>query len=350
MKYTRNQINKAGEVILTSKNEEDVQKAIEIVNDWRNLHLVVLDAIQKEVVELLKRDGINIVFVSRRLKRLTSIKYKLDINPDMRLGGMQDIGGLRIVLSNTESLFNSYNILKSDTPQSFSLEKIVDYINNPKDSGYRCFHFIYKYSSENADIDGLRVELQLRTKLQHNWAMAVETAGLITRTPLKSSLGDDEWLEFFRIVSSLFAIKEELPILKIHQGNFSMNKLMVALYESNSKNNFRDTLQALRVTSNHAKKENYQNGYYILNIDFKKKMVNISSFPKKNEEEASTLYSELEREAKDNTNAVVLVSVPKMKELQEAYPSYFLDTSDFINAIDKMMENCINRGLVNITS
>ena len=30
---------------------------------------------------------------------------------------------------------------------------------------------------------------------------------------------------------------------------------------------------------------------------------------------------------------------PKMKELQEAYPSYFLNTTEFLQAIDIMMEN-----------
>ena len=43
---------------------------------------------------------------------------------------------------------------------------------------------------------------------------------------------------------------------------------------------------------------------------------------------------------KDSINAVVLVSVPKMKELQEAYPSYFLNTTEFLMALDTMIENC----------
>ena len=49
---------------------------------------------------------------------------------------------------------------------------------------------------------------------------------------------------------------------------------------------------------------------------------------------------DLKKNTNEIKNAVVLVSVPQMKQLQEAYPSYFLDTSDFLDAIDKMMENC----------
>ena len=81
-------------------------------------------------------------------------------------------------------------------------------------------------------------------------------------------------------------------------------------------------------------------GYYILNINFSTQRVNIKAFPKENEEQASALYYRLERTADERRNAVVLVSVPQMQQLQEAYHSYFLDTSEFFNAIDTMMRNC----------
>ena len=44
-------------------------------------------------------------------------------------------------------------------------------------------------------------------------------------------------------------------------------------------------------------------------------------------------YSELEKDMEDNKNAVVLVSVSSIKDLRNAYPSYFLDTSEFIAII-----------------
>ena len=68
--------------------------------------------------------------------------------------------------------------------------------------------------------------------------------------------------------------------------------------------------------------------------------MNIKAFPKEEEEQASALYYRLEKYSDERKNAVVLVSVPKMQQLQEAYPSYFLDTSDFLDAIDTMMANC----------
>ena len=341
MKYGRHQIDKAGEIILSSKNNEEVTKAINKVNDWRTLHLPALDALQSQIIPLLKKKKVSIDFVSRRLKRLTSILYKLDINPDMRLGGMQDIGGLRVVVPTVNALNRAMSILSENEIESFKLVKVMDYVATPKQSGYRSIHFIYKYICENEDTNGMKVELQIRTRLQHSWAMAVETAGLITRTPLKSSQGSEEWLNFFKVVSSLFAIKERTPILKEHHENgYDMKMLMKLLYQMNKIHNHGATLKALRVSNIQAQKENYKNGYYILNINFKKQIVKVTAFPRENEDEATNMYSELERQAQDSVNAVVLVSVPKMKELQEAYPSYFLNTTEFLTAFDTMIDNC----------
>ena len=39
MKYGRNQINKAGDILLTSSNQEEVNSVIEKINDWRMLHV-----------------------------------------------------------------------------------------------------------------------------------------------------------------------------------------------------------------------------------------------------------------------------------------------------------------------
>lgn len=347
MKYGRHQIDKAGEIIMSAKSSKEYDDAMQKINEWRTLHLEALDALQSEILPLLKQNNIAISLTSRRLKRITSILYKLDINPEMRLGGMQDIGGFRIVVNDIDALHSVKKILTEQVPRSFDLIKIMDYVQTPKESGYRSIHFIYKYKSADSNTDGAKIELQVRTRLQHSWAMAVETAGLITRTPLKSSMGSDEWLDFFKIVSSLFAIKEKQPILKMHiEKKYDIYSLMKLLYEVNKKFNHSDTLKALRVSGVHAKKEKFKNGYYILNIDFQSKIVRINAYSKDDENEASTAYSELEKGITDKCNAVVLVSVPKMKELQEAYPSYFLDTSEFIAAIDKMMENCKKMKLV----
>ena len=340
MKYGRNQINKAGDILISSSNEEEVNRAIEIINDWRTLHLPALDELQNEIVSMFEKEGIQIHIVSRRLKRLSSIQKKLDRNEGMKLGGLQDIGGLRIVVPSMSVLDKALLILEKNIPKHFELTKApMNYVLEPKDSGYRSIHLIYKYQSENSDIDGMRVELQLRTKLQHSWAMAVETAELVTKTALKASQGATEWLTFFKIISSIFAINEGTCILSEHkEKNYTRNNLKQQLLLLNKENHFVDTLKALNVSNIQSKKEDHKNGYYILNIDFVNKTVAIRAFPKDNEQEASELYSETEKKIDNGKNAVVLVSVPQMQELQEAYPSFFLDTNNFIKTIESEME------------
>ena len=115
---------------------------------------------------------------------------------------------------------------------------------------------------------------------------------------------------------------------------------MIKLYKMNRKYNFNDTLKALNVSCSHAKRSNYQDGYYILSINFETQRVSVKAFPKENEDAAYALYSRLEKNVESSKNAVVLVSVPKMQQLQEAYPSYFLNTGMFLHAVDVMMNNC----------
>ena len=53
--------------------------------------------------------------ISQRLKRLTSIEYKLDLNPKMGLGGMQDMGGFRAVLKDVKDLMKLKSVLDSES-------------------------------------------------------------------------------------------------------------------------------------------------------------------------------------------------------------------------------------------
>lgn len=196
MIFSRKQISKAGERLITSKSNEEVEEALSLINIWRTKHLHPLVVLKNSLLRLLTKNEIKAILVSQRLKRLTSIQYKLDLNPSMGLGGMQDIGGYRAVLNDVKDLKKLKNALKQQKT-NHKLERITDYVNTPKDTGYRSIHFIYKYSSKRDLYDGLRIELQIRTKLQHNWATAVETAAIVTKTSLKSNQGPDEWLDFF---------------------------------------------------------------------------------------------------------------------------------------------------------
>ena len=345
MRYTRKEIDKTGKLMLTATNQEIFKQAIEKINDWRSLHLVPLDMLQQKIVAFLDFNNIRPFLISRRLKRLTSIQYKLDLNPEMGLGGMQDIGGLRVVINTVEELLRLQALLRSLPIDDFECRRMYDYVNEPKDSGYRSIHFAYIYHCENKDYDGLRIELQIRTRLQHLWATAVETAALYTNTPLKSSQGDDEWQDFFKVVSALFCFKEQLPVARSF-ANIPMKELMVDCYWRNKKYHYSDILKALNVSVHETEDKTQEYSYYLIFINFENTTVNVTSFKRNEEKLASEKYTEIESKLQDGKNAAVLVSVSKVDELRKAYPSYFLDTKEFTGNIDKICKNCLDWNLL----
>lgn len=344
MKYSRNKINLSGKALLAGPETGfPFTDANLVVEDWRKLHMVPLKELIGEVTRVLSQAGVTAAFSSHRLKRMTSIVAKLRHNPGMGLGGLQDIGGARFVFEDFPSLLHAQKIMTAAKLEHFVVDREpYDYVAKPKESGYRSIHFAYKYVSENADFDGLRVELQLRTRLQHDWAMAVETAELISKSPLKASIGDEHWLEFFRLCSAVFARKEGSPVADSYKDYTEKDYCMqYALLDRQYK--FLDQLRALvsavQIMEVHTKKE----GYVVLLIQFAEKRVQLKHFPSENLEEAAHYYAEVEKSIDEGNSAVVLVSVSDMKELQDAYPSYFLNAGEFIDSLQDFNNMCLSK-------
>jgi hypothetical protein len=89
------------------------------------------------------------------------------------------------------------------------------YIDYPKAGGYRSHHFVFKFRGEGhaEHYNGLRIEVQLRSRLQHVWATAVEAVGMVRRQDLKAGEGDANWLRLFALMSSEFAELEGCPVV-----------------------------------------------------------------------------------------------------------------------------------------
>lgn len=104
MKFSRKEITRAGETMMTSSSNIEVNEALEKINTWRLHHLRPLKIMRNGLERLCKKHKVKPLFISQRLKRLTSIQYKLDLNERMGLGGMQDIGGYRAVLKDVNDL------------------------------------------------------------------------------------------------------------------------------------------------------------------------------------------------------------------------------------------------------
>ena len=341
MKYSRNKINQSGKVLLAGPEMGfPYTDANLVVEDWRKLHMIPLQALVEEVTRVLTDGGVQAAFSSHRLKRMTSIIAKLRHNPGMGLGGLQDIGGARFVFEDIDSLLKAQKIISQASFDHFVTDREpYDYVAKPKASGYRSIHFTYKYVSDNDDYDGLRVELQIRTRLQHDWAMAVETAELISKSSLKARLGDENWLFFFKLSSAVFAQKEGMPVAESF-AEYSEKDYCLQYAQLDKSFKFLDQLQALVSAVKISEEHTLRGGFAVLLIQFAEKRVQLRHFQSDNLEDATKYYSEVEKSINDQNSAVVLVSVSDMKELQEAYPSYFLNASEFIQALFEFNSIC----------
>lgn len=335
IKLTKEEVNRAGELLSTGCDDVNVITKAEIVlGAWRSRHAYPINTFQSTLRDKLEHID-KFAIIAQRLKRTPSIISKLKRFHSMKLSRMQDIGGLRAVVSD----INKVNVLVHNYEKSrFEHELIAkkDYIEKPKDSGYRGIHLIYKYKNKRVpQFDGLLIELQIRTKLQHEWATAVETVGTILNHSLKSSFGPKEWLDFFSLTSAAFSrLEKTKPISKYE---FLSDIEIFSLVASEEKKiRVIEQLTALNFAVKAMDKKTHSGSYYLLLLNLKDKRILIRSYGQKRIDEASADYTKFEMKHKEDFQ-VVLVSTNSIDALKKAYPNYFMDTHGFIKTLKKVI-------------
>ena len=195
-----------------------------------------------------------------------------------------------------------------------------DYLETPKESGYRSIHLTYAYQGEKEEYKNFKVEVQIRSKVQHAWSTAVEVVGTFLGNNLKASQGDEKWLNFFKVVSQRFASLEE--------SNKATDEIKKEIKQQTDNLNIINKLEATTVIAKHSKATK---GYYLLELDMRKKTVLPTHYSEKKRSKAEEEYRRLEQEiSEDPTQDVVLVAADSLSELKQAFPNYFGDTSEFI--------------------
>jgi len=271
--------------------------------------------------------------VAQRIKRLPSIRHKLERMSTMNLSQMQDIGGCRAVLSSVDAVQNLVQYYKITTRMKHRLIREDPYIDQPKDSGYRGHHLVYRYYSDRSETwNGLAIEMQIRSRLQHAWATAVETVGTFTQQALKSSWGDTAWLRFFAVMGSALALRERTPAVPgtptdkaelADEIRRYAKKLDVIERLTAYGSALQFTEQATGLMKGHT---------FLLELDIPGQTLSARSY--NNTLLAAEEYSAIERaiEGQPGKDAV-LVTVESLDSLRRAYPNYFLDTSVFVQTV-----------------
>ena len=210
--YTASRIRAAGKRIVKGRGTAE---DIAVLENFRASHAYVLNTFQMNA----RRHSAGIArTVGQRLKRRNTIVDKMAREPSMPLYAMHDIAGCRIIVETEDDLYKVRTKFRSARFQHDRLNELdrYDYIKKPKETGYRGVHDVYAYNVRKvpgSTWNGLKVEIQFRTRVQHAWATAVEVADLITSSRIKFNEAREEFKRYFQLASEVLA--------RAHEGDTS---------------------------------------------------------------------------------------------------------------------------------
>ena len=340
--FTRGEVDRAGRLLAQNGVAADpllIGHALDVINNWRSSHSFPLNTFQMT----LRNRAASICaqpIVARRLKRVPSIFAKLRRFPTMKLSQMQDIGGARVVLPSLTEVDALRDLYRRRMNHRFVGEK--DYVRNPKTSGYRSIHLVYRYRSDKKDTyNGLHIELQLRTRRQHAWATAVETVGTFLGQSLKSSEGREDWLRFFELVGSGFALAESAPAGP--NVPVAPAALVAEIRSAAMRLQVKKKLEAFRrvlvVTEVHREEMRGRNYLLLLVLRPEQESLEVRAYSGSGILEATDDYLMEEKRLAGTAGDTVLVASDSLDSLRQAFPNYFFDTRTFLEELDQLLSS-----------
>jgi len=319
--------------------------AVTEIGAWRSAHQYPVNFIQGVLTDCATAISPQCL-VASRLKRFRTIAEKCSRLPrGVTLWDMQDVGGLRVVLDTPGQVFALEQRLIDDPPARFKFEWRNDYITKPKTSGYRSLHRIYSYVAENdrdGPLHGLRIEIQIRTRLQHAWATSNEIVGTFRREDLKSGRGNPDWLRYFALAASVLARLERVaPGANVPQEHAALDAELADLdHRLKAFEKIFAYSNVPRTTGNPSALINEVGpGFAVMSFNLPKREFHVTAYTPDLFADADADYR-----AKENAHAndpgfdVVLVFLENMALLTESYPNYFADTKQFLAAVYRRPE------------
>ena len=344
--HGKGEIDRAGAMLVPWWREPspsttvEIGEAYAIVENWRTCHALPLNVFQAGLRARAKRVSPTGVLIAQRLKRFSSVMNKLVREPNMKLSQMQDLGGCRAILPSVQDVDALWEMYRGDEPESESLgvPRSYDYIRKPKDDGYRGIHIVGRYRARKSSREpwnGQRVEIQLRSRLQHNFATAVETVTTFTREPLKFGAGPPEWRRFFSLMGAALALREGTEPVEGTPANTTdlIDELRESAGALNVHRRLRGWTDALRELP---RQNTGKFKWLLLVLNLTENTFKVTGYDKRRR--ASEVLATYEQSKRKDIDAV-LVWVPWARDLRAAYPNYYADTREFLSALDTAIGN-----------
>jgi putative GTP pyrophosphokinase len=152
---------------------EDVREAYTHIQPRYDIFANTLDAL---VRTLCRENHIEVQSVEHRVKAVDSVLNKFERHPEYeRLGDMTDLCGLRVIVFYSSDVDRVRDMLSAEFDVAAPVENRG--VDDPQLFGYRSVHMLVRMLKARSDLTeyaasaGLVAELQIRTVLQHAWAV-----------------------------------------------------------------------------------------------------------------------------------------------------------------------------------
>lgn len=324
--YSANRASKAGDRI--SKNKE-VPADWLVFENFRNSHSYILNTFRPTLINHISNK--KMVVFAQRLKRKNTIIDKLKSGRAKDYGKMHDLAGCRLVFKTIAELEKYRKKLHG---ARFKHKRIngekYNYIDNPKTTGYRGIHDVYSYcvSSKGGQVyNGLLIEIQYRTIVQHAWATAVEISDFLNKSRVKFEAGADPKREQFFILASELLARHFEDLLG-PQPQLEIEDIKQQLISLEHELNIIGGLKKL-----HKEKIDLPTSKNIV-LHFGKEKLTAKGF------RSTTLaldYRDL-LEGKYPEDDIVYVRGNNSNHIKSAFRNYFRDSKEFVSYIEEALQ------------
>ncbi|MFR0568505.1 RelA/SpoT domain-containing protein [Bifidobacterium apri] len=346
MNVSRRKATAAGHVLRNCPpGSQEYQDAIAVMLQWREQHIAPTQESFRRLLEISKEIPGSVA--TYRLKRQSSILAKLTRRGnDFELGAIDDIGGCRLIVDDMRQVEEACRRMRDLFPEA---KPPKNYIERPESSGYRSYHDVVQMRvGEGRSSLLYRVEIQIRTKLQHYWSTTVEAAGEIYNLDLKTPKPEEDCSEekerrirdSLRVASAIFAMKEGTPMPIQFKGT-DVAQLAKAVRSSSDFETLLDDLEASDDTvfpvswADAVRAEGA--GLYLLEFSRTEQILNMRAFPADASDALDTAvlaYQNAENAGNNDGSApfdnVVLVYARNPDQLKLAYPNYSSNVQEFV--------------------
>lgn len=302
----------------------------DVLENWRRAHAYVLNTFQMRLRHARQRFSGD-VQVAQRHKRLPTIVDKLQREPSMQLSTMHDIAGCRAICATVEDLLAFRELFLKTRSQHIHTNGTsgrFNYIEHPKASGYRGMHDVFETvleSESGRKWNGLKVEVQFRTRVQHAWATAVETMDLLNGERAKFGEADPKLQRFFLLASELLA-----RVMEERRGYLSESSNRDVAREFGQLNRELGVVRRLaEAVASNPRIDKDRNTILIFHFQGEQRL-EIRSF--ESITPAQRAYSELEKDLAGQAD-VVLVKAERADDLRRSFQNYFTDAQEFVTLV-----------------